>query len=253
MRVVLVPVLEDNYAYLLIDEASKQAAAVDPAEPQKILAAAESENVKLTHILTTHKHWDHAGGNVEMAKLVPGIVVVGGATEGVDACTKPMKGGESLHLGTVHIRCLDTPFHTLGHLSYFAEDAGQTAVFTGDSLFVGGCGRFFEGDPKQAHTSLIEVLGSLPPDTKVYCGHEYTVKNLTFAVTAEPGNPAVQAKLDWAKQQVSKGLPTVPSTIAEELAYNPFLRVDSPEIQRWCNCIAPIDVLAQVRRRKDCF
>ncbi|KAG8145454.1 hypothetical protein E2320_011984 [Naja naja] len=212
MKVEILPALTDNYMYLLVDEETKEAAIVDPVQPQKVLDAAKKHGVKLTTVLTTHHHWDHAGGNEKLVKMEPGLRVYGGDSR----------------VGSLNVKCLSTPCHTSGHICYFVTKPNSSeppAVFTGDTLFVAGCGKFFEGTPEEMYRALIEVLGRLPPETKVYCGHEYTINNLKFARHVEPNNAAIQRKLSWAKAKYDGGEATIPSTIGEEFTYNPFMRV----------------------------
>lgn len=254
MRVVPVPVLDDNYAYLLIDSAGKTAA-IDPVEPKKLIAAAEKEGVEITAVITTHHHWDHAGGNVEMAKTYPNITVYGGQHDNVDGCNRPVADGEEFKFGNIDIKCMETPFHTHGHICYLCTEPGdeQKIVFTGDTLFVAGCGRMFAGTPPQMYGSLIEKLATLDGDTKMYCGHEYTVSNLKFAAHVDKENDAVKAKLAWAEEQRAKGLPTIPATIAEEKTYNPFLRCKTQEMAEYTGKTDPVLVLAELRYQKDKF
>ncbi|OVA10183.1 Beta-lactamase-like [Macleaya cordata] len=254
MKIFHVPCLEDNYSYMIIDETSKEAAVVDPVEPEKVLHLAEEEGVHLKMVLTTHHHWDHAGGNDKIKQLVPGIKVYGGSLDNVKGCTHKLENGDKFTLGRdVNILSLHTPCHTKGHISYYVtgKDEEDPAVFTGDTLFVAGCGKFFEGTAEQMYQSLCVTLGSLPRTTKVYCGHEYTVKNLQFALTVEPDNERVAQKLLWAQHQRKVNHPTVPSTIEEELETNPFMRVDLPELQGRAGCHSPVDALLEIRQRKD--
>ncbi|KAK4836684.1 hypothetical protein QYF36_026288 [Acer negundo] len=254
MKIFHVPCLEDNYSYLIIDESTKEAAIVDPVEPEKVLEAAKQHGVDLKIILTTHHHWDHAGGNEKMKEMVPGIKVYGGSLDNVKGCTDKVENGDKISLGAnVNILSLHTPCHTKGHISYYVtgKDGEDTAVFTGDTLFIAGCGKFFEGTAEQMYQSLCVTLSSLPKPTQVYCGHEYTVKNLQFALTVEPDNTKIQQKLSWAQQQRQAGLPTIPSTIEEEMETNPFIRVDLPELQKLVGFHDPIEALREIRRRKD--
>mmetsp|Transcript_30546 Transcript_30546/g.51462 ORF Transcript_30546/g.51462 Transcript_30546/m.51462 type:complete len:260 (-) Transcript_30546:826-1605(-) len=251
VRVVPVRVLDDNYAYLIIDDVEKQAAAVDPVEPAKLLEAAKQEGVTITMILTTHKHWDHAGGNLEIAKLLPSIPIIGGEKEKVPGCTDAVKNGDTIMFGNLAIKCMETPFHTSGHVCYGFSEGDDASVITGDTLFVGGCGRFFEGDAKQACQALVGTLAKLPQHTKVWCGHEYTMANLLFARTLEPNNGALLQKINWAKKQIAEGKFTVPSTIGDELNYNPFLRVHEVGIQDKCGTNNITDTMAAVREKKD--
>ncbi|KAM9210530.1 hydroxyacylglutathione hydrolase, mitochondrial isoform 3-T7 [Dugong dugon] len=201
MKVELLPALTDNYMYLLIDKDTKEAAIVDPVQPQKVMETVKKHGVKLTTVLTTHHHWDHAGGNEKLVKLEPGLKVYGG-DDRIGALTNKVTHLSTLQVGSLNIKCLSTPCHTSGHICYFVSKPGSSeppAVFTGDTLFVAGCGKFYEGTADEMYKALIEVLGRLPPDTKVYCGHEYTINNLKFARHVEPHNAAIQEKLAWAK------------------------------------------------------
>ncbi|KAK9841252.1 hypothetical protein WJX74_002618 [Apatococcus lobatus] len=251
MRVVQVPVLSDNYAYLLIGS-NGQAAAVDPVEPEKVLAKAQEEGVKVTRVLTTHHHWDHAGGNQKILGMVPGLQIVGGIHDNVEACTSTVQDNDEFQFAGITIRCLETPFHTQGHICYFCTEPNQKpVVFTGDTLFVGGCGRCFVGTPSQMFSSLVEKLSKLPEETAVYCGHEYTVSNLKFGAHADKENKAVHQKLAWAEQQRSKGLSTIPSTIGEELQHNVFLRCSVPDVAEATGKDPGSSTLAELRWRKD--
>ncbi|EEF41604.1 hydroxyacylglutathione hydrolase cytoplasmic isoform X1 [Ricinus communis] len=254
MKIYEVPCLEDNYAYLIIDEATKEAAVVDPVDPDKILQAANHHGAHLKLLLTTHHHWDHAGGNVKMKELFPGIQICGGSLDNVKGCTHQLDNGDKLTLGShVNILSLHTPCHTKGHISYYVtgKEGEDPAVFTGDTLFIAGCGKFFEGTAEQMYQSLCVTLGSLPKPTKVYCGHEYTLKNLQFAQTVEPDNVKIQQKLQWAQKQRQAGLPTIPSTIEEEWETNPFMRADLPELKARVGCESPVETLQKIRQLKD--
>ncbi|KAL2897999.1 Hydroxyacylglutathione hydrolase cytoplasmic [Bienertia sinuspersici] len=234
MKIFHIPCLQDNYSYLIIDESTKLAAVVDPVEPEKVLEVARQNGADVKFVLTTHHHWDHAGGNDKIRELVPGIKVFGGSIDNVKGCTDKMDNGDKFVLGAeVNILSLHTPCHTKGHISYYitGKEDEMPAVFTGDTMFIAGCGKFFEGTAEQMYQSLCVTLGSLPKPTRVYCGHEYTVKNLQFALTVEPENTEIAEKLAWAQNQRSAGIPTIPSTIAEELETNPFMRVNISEIQ----------------------
>ncbi|CAI9091917.1 OLC1v1027037C1 [Oldenlandia corymbosa var. corymbosa] len=247
---------EDPSHTVIIDEATNEAAAVDPAEPHKIFGVAQENGVHLKFVLTTHHHWDHAGGNDKIKELIPGIKVYGGSVDNVRGCTDKLENGDRISLGDeTSILSLHTPCHTLGHISYYVtgKDGEDPAVFTGDTLFIAGCGKFFEGTAEQMYQSLCVTLGSLPKPTKVYCGHEYTEKNLQFALTVEPDNEKIKQKFLWAERQVRTGLPTIPSTIEEELETNPFMRVDLPEVQEKVGCKSPVDAIREIRRLKDAW
>ncbi|CAM9485897.1 unnamed protein product, partial [Hapterophycus canaliculatus] len=280
-EVIPVPILSDNYAYLLIDPVTKLAACVDPAEPEKVIAAAKARGVEITTLLCTHKHWDHSGGNEAMKKMIPGLEVVSSAYEdAVPAMTVALKDQEEFTLGSLTVKVLHTPCHTRGHVLFFVTTSAATAeaaaegkgqeeaaplVFSGDTLFVGGCGRFFEGDASQMSHALQGVVAKLPAATRVFCGHEYTVSNLQFALSVEPDNKAVSNKLDWSRRVLAKGGYTVPSTaiyfslrftyfqIAEELEHNPFMRVDEQAVREATGSGDAVGAMKQLREMKNSF
>ncbi|KAJ2785114.1 Cytoplasmic glyoxalase II [Coemansia javaensis] len=251
MKIIPVPCLSDNYAYVLVDDATQTVAVVDPVEPGKVLAAAAREaGAAPGAVLTTHHHADHAAGNARVAALVPGVAVYGG-DERIPAMTRRLAHGDEFAVGALQVRALSTHGHTTSSISYYVQDAasGQRAVFTGDTLFVGGCGRLFEGSPGDMHKSLNETLAALPGDTLVYAGHEYTAANLRFALSVDADNAALRDKAQRCATQTC----TMPSTIAEELATNPFMRVDQPALQRAAGATDPVAVLGAIRRLKDNF
>ncbi|XP_054712648.1 hydroxyacylglutathione hydrolase, mitochondrial-like [Uloborus diversus] len=254
MKVKILPALDDNYMYLIIDEVTKNAAIVDPVEPKKVLEAVAEEGVELTTILTTHHHWDHAGGNSELVQLKKGLKVFGGDAN-IAALTDRVSHGNEFKVGSLEVKCLLTPCHTKGHVCYFVEDksGGPPAVFTGDTLFSAGCGKFFEGTPDQMYTALVKILGSLPDNTQVYCGHEYTANNLLFAAHVEPNNGVIHHKLIWAKNKKSAGEPTVPSTIGDEKSFNPFMRVNEADVQKHTGVSDPVAVMGKLRDQKNNF
>jgi len=253
MKVKLLPALQDNYMYMIIDEETKEAAVVDPVEPDKCFNALREENVTLTHILTTHHHWDHAAGNEEMCKLVKGLTVCGG-DDRIVGLNRKVEEGDKIKIGKLNVTCIFTPCHTNGHISYLVEgQSSAPAIFSGDCLFIGGCGRFFEGTAQQMHTALNEKLSKLPSSTNVYCGHEYTVKNLMFALHVEPSNTHIHEKLEWAKSRRERNLPTIPSTIGEEKMYNPFMRTHETTIQQHFQLTDVVEVMSALRRDKDNF
>lgn len=244
------PVLSDNYAYLLIDDEKRIAACVDPAEAHLVLAKAKEEKVDIVAVLTTHHHYDHAGGNAEMVKQVPGIKVYGGRIDNVAACTDFLDHGNKFNIGSIEVLALHTPGHTRGSICYFCSEPGKEkegSVFTGDTLFVAGCGRMFESTPKEFHDSLVNVLGSLPPETHVYVGHEYTaeslspVKNLQFAVAVDGSNESLKQMLDWAQEQKVQRKSTVPSTMKNEWLINPFLRSADDSMRSICPGCSPVE------------
>jgi hydroxyacylglutathione hydrolase len=257
MRVIPVPQLTDNYAYVIIDESSRTAAVVDCAEADPVLRAAKAAGAELTAILPTHHHWDHIGGNEDLLKQRK-LTVYGYVGQGqrIPGCTREVKEGDRISIGNLSAGIIFIPAHTSGHVAYYFES--DQAVFTGDTLFAGGCGRLFEGAAAQMMQSLSKLM-ALPDETKVYFGHEYTEKNLRFALTLEPNNFALQQKHAWALEQGRKKLPTVPTTIASEKATNPFLRWSSPELRaslkyRFANLPADdVSIFAKTRALKDVF
>ncbi|KAK7410803.1 hypothetical protein VNO78_01910 [Psophocarpus tetragonolobus] len=254
MKIYHVPCLQDSYSYLMLDESTKEGAVVDPVEPEKVLQAANSHGVNLKLVLATHHHWDHARGNEKIKQLVPGIRVCGGSIDNIMGCTDKVENGDKVSLGAdINILSLHTPCHTKGHISYYvtSKDEEQPAVFTGDTLFIAGCGKFFEGTAEQMYQSLYVTLATLPKRTRVYCGHEYAVRNLKFALTIEPHNLRIQQKLTWAQNQQQAGQPTIPSTIEEEMETNPFMRVALPAIQEKLGCKSPVEALRELRKLKD--
>jgi len=241
LRVIPVPVLSDNYAYLLCDESSNVAAAVDPAQPEEVLKVAEREGLTITTVLTTHHHNDHAGGNIEMARYVPNITIVGG-DDRIPAMNRKVKEGDEIQLGNLSITCRFTPCHTSGHVLYIAKGADQTpSLFCGDTLFIAGCGKFFEGTATQMNYALNTVVAGLPKQTQVWCGHEYTLNNMKFALHVDPENTALKSKFAWALAERGQGKPTVPSTVEEELTYNPFMRVFTEAIKRAVGSVEDTD------------
>lgn len=257
MRIVPVPVLSDNYAYLVIAD-SGSTAVVDPSEAGPVLEAVAGENVKLEAIWNTHHHWDHVGGNRDLLSRQPDLQVVGYGEDAkrIPGLTKGVADGETFEFAGHRVEVVYIPAHTRGHVAYHLPD--EKAVFTGDTLFAGGCGRLFEGEPATMVRSL-RRLAELPPETRVYCGHEYTEKNLKFALTLEPENQALRDKFDRVKELRGRNEPTVPSTIGEELETNPFLRSDSPELRQSVRKQFPDTpdevsaVFARTRELKDSF
>jgi hydroxyacylglutathione hydrolase len=258
MKILPIPVLVDNYAYLIIDEATNEAGVVDPSEAKPVAAAVKREGVKFTTIVNTHHHWDHVGGNEELVKEFSSLKVYGHQRDQTrtPCITNLIDEGDTLKIGRLEGRFLFIPCHTSGHVALHFPT--EKAVFTGDTLFIAGCGRLFEGTATDMHNNMVKLM-TLPDDTHIYCGHEYTEKNLRFALTLEPTNTKVQAKLQWTQEMRAKRLPTVPSTVAEEKEINPFVRVDSAELQANVKkqfptlVLDPVTVLEKTRYLKDNF
>jgi len=259
MEVIPVPQLSDNYAYLVVDPSSGVAGVVDCAEAEPVLEEVARRGVTLGTVLATHHHFDHVGGNRDLLARIPGLRVYGSADDApkIPGITNRVHDGDPVDVGGLHGRVILIPAHTSGHVAYwFPEDR---AVFTGDTLFAGGCGRLFEGDAAQMMASLAK-LAVLPDATRVYCGHEYTEKNLQFALTLEPGNPRLRSKMASVQALRRAGKATVPSTIEDEKATNPFLRTDSAELAASVRGRVPglqagdrVALFAAVRGLKDRF
>ncbi|CAG8447243.1 8341_t:CDS:2 [Acaulospora morrowiae] len=256
MHIIPIPIFEHNYSYLIVDDKANEAAVVDPGEPQKVLTALAQTSAKLTSILTTHHHPHHANGNIELVLSKPTLAVYG-ADARIPELNYVCKHNEEFTVGTLKVRSLHTPSHTKGSVCYYVRDGDEMneekekAVFTGDTLLVGGCGRFVEGDAKDMYHVLYSILGSLPKDTQVFCGHESAFLNLQFASTIDPNNPNLHKKLNWVQAQSTYR--TVPSTIEEELEYNPYLRVSEPSIQQATNVSDNFEVMTMLRALNDNF
>src|SRR5690606_26915311 len=256
MRVVPVPCLADNYAYLVISEQTSRAAIVDPSEATPVLAALAREGVTAGAIWNTHHHPDHVGGNRDLLARQPDLEVVGHASDRdrIPGLTRLVDDGDKVRLDDLEATVIHNPGHTRGAVSYHLG-AGP-ALFTGDTLFGAGCGRLFEGTPADLQASLDRLAG-LPGDTQVYCGHEYTAANLAFAATVEPDNPAIRERQKAVRVRRDAGRPSVPFTMLAELTTNPFLRTHLPEVQAAARAHDPtstsVTAFAVLRRWKDGF
>ncbi|RIK92396.1 MAG: hydroxyacylglutathione hydrolase [Proteobacteria bacterium] len=233
LRIERVPTLRDNYTYLLVCEDTNEAAVVDAPEAAPVVRRVEAAGARVVKILSTHHHPDHSMANPELAERWR-VPVYGHVSdrERLPGFTHGLEEGDTVSLGRHVARILHIPAHTRGHIAYVFDDA--KAVFCGDTLFAAGCGRLFEGTPEMMWVALHDKLGKLPDDVRVFCGHEYTESNLVFAAHVEPGNLAVQWKLERVREARARAAAdwhdaapeemTVPSTIGEERATNPFLR-----------------------------
>ena len=248
-----IPALTDNYLWLVREADSGLVAVVDPAEPEPVEAKLAALGWRLTHILNTHHHNDHTGGNLAL-KQRWGATIVGPRADrdripGIDL---EVGDGDSYQFGAETAQVFDIPGHTRGHIAYWFS--ASEALFCGDTMFALGCGRLFEGTPAQMWHSLSK-LTPLPGATRVYCAHEYTQSNARFALTVDGGNPALVARAHEIDDMRARGEATVPSTIALERATNPFLRADRPELAQAVGLPDgdPVAVFAEIRRRKDHF
>lgn len=248
-----IPVLSDNYVYLAHDPDTGATAVIDPAVAAPVLRTLEEFGWRLTHILNTHHHGDHVGGNLELIEKT-GCTVVG---PGHDADRIPgiavrVREGDRVTLGRAEATVIEVAGHTRGHIAYhFAEDR---VLFCGDTLFSAGCGRLFEGSPAQMWDSL-KKLRALPEDTRVYCAHEYTQKNTEFALSVDPDNAALREYAAAVRQLRRQDRPTVPSRLSTECAVNPFLRVDQPDLGAALGMerADPVTLFAEIRSRRDVF
>ena len=237
MEIAAVPAFTDNYIWLLHDESSGETAVVDPGDASPALAEAEKRGWRITQVWNTHHHWDHSGGNVAM-KEATGCIVSGPAAENIPARDVPLSEGSELRIGDHAGHVIEIPGHTLGHIALILDE--DRIAFVGDTLFAMGCGRLFEGTAEQMHHSLQRVA-ALPPETALYCGHEYTLANARFAIHAEPDNRAIAARLNEVQALREAGNITLPTSVAQERETNPFVRATK------------VEEFARLRAEKDSF
>lgn len=253
LEIAIIPVLTDNYIYLIHDPFSQETVAVDPALAQPVLAKLQEHNWQLTYILNTHHHSDHVGGNLQLKQQTGcKIIAAQDDSQRIPGIDLGVAEGDVIAIGQHKAKVIATPGHTRAHIVYhFADDK---LLFCGDTLFVMGCGRLFEGTAEQLWHSL-QKLKSLPKETIVYCTHEYTQTNGRFALTVEPDNEKLQQRMLEVNQLRSNNRPTVPTTIADELACNPFFRENCLEIQKKIAMTnnQPVAVFAKLRQMKDRF
>lgn len=254
MEIIQLPVLTDNYIYVITCKETGLTGVVDPATADPVLTYLATQNKKLDCIFNTHHHGDHIGGNAKLMAHFPDCEIVAPASEKerIPNIDMPVQDGHRVRLGMCHAQVMTLPGHTTGHVAYWFE--GQNALFCGDALFSLGCGRMFEGTPAEMWNSLRKIR-SLPDETHIYCAHEYTLDNARFAETIETTNPLLKSYHKKISKMREKGEPTVPSVLAIEKALNPFLRCDHPEVKAAVNMDdAPAEeVFAEIRKRKDNF
>jgi len=278
LRVIPIPLYEDNYAYLIHGSKKENSFLVDPADANAIFSFLTSNpEYTISHILLTHKHWDHAGGVPDLLKLMQEhytqkgypeykVEVVSGANDNIPNTTISIPERTSFDVNEIKITAIPTPCHTRGAVCFYLEDINNTdktndttlenvedcyrCVFTGDTVFIGGCGRFFEGTAEEMLKNF-DVFGTLPKDTFVFCGHEYTVSNLEFADNIEWENEAYGKKLIWAQEKRKNGIFTVPSTVGEESEMNIFMRCRTESLQKKLGKSDPVEVMATLREYKN--
>jgi len=238
MEIVAVPVLTDNYVWLIHNDETGETAAVDPSVSEPVLDAAAARGWSVTQVLNTHWHPDHTGGN-EGIKAATGCTITAPAeAKRVSQVDRVVVEGDRVTVAGAECAVWEIPAHTAGHIAYYFEDEGM--IFVGDTMFAMGCGRLFEGTAEQMYSNL-QRIAALPSDVQIYCGHEYTLANARFAAHAEPQNEAVSARLDQVKGLRDRGLITLPTTVAEERGTNPFVRASN------------VAEFARLRAEKDSF
>jgi hydroxyacylglutathione hydrolase len=237
LDIVAVPAFADNYLWLVHDEASGETAVVDPGDAAPLLAEAGRRGWAISQVWNTHWHPDHTGGNLAI-KASTGARISGPASENIPGRDVALAEGDHVRLGDHIGRVIEVPGHTLGHIALLFDD--ERVAFVGDTLFAMGCGRLFEGTPAQMYRSL-QRLTELPPETRLFCAHEYTLANARFAAHAEPANTAIADRMRQVALMRAEGLATVPTTVAQERGTNPFVRADG------------IETFARLRSEKDSF
>ncbi len=236
-RILPIPAFNDNYLWLLRSADGRQATVVDPGDARAVIDRLEAEHLELTHVLVTHHHADHVGGLAELKRRFPHLCVHGPHNPRIEGIDRRYSAGQTLRLDgfEASFEVIEVPGHTLDHIAWFAPVVGskdpRPVLFCGDTLFSGGCGRLFEGTAEQMQTSLSR-LGSLPPTTLIYCAHEYTASNLRFARMVEPDSEALNARHRDVEILRAADQPTVPTTLAIELATNPFMRSGQATVRR---------------------
>lgn len=253
LEIVQFACLQDNYGYLIRDQASGMVAAIDTPDVNAINETLAARDWTLSLILNTHHHFDHAGGNLAL-KEQWGCEIIGPRAEAkrIPGLDRPVGTGDSVMVGESKAIVIDTPGHTLGHIVYhFQEDC---AAFVGDTIFALGCGRLFEGTPAQMLNSLSHIA-QWSDETQLYCAHEYTMANGQFALSVDPANTALAKRMIEIEQKRAAGKPTVPTSVGQERATNPFLRAGDPDLRKNLDMIRAddVDVFAEIRRRKDNF
>ncbi len=245
--------LKDNYGVLLHDPQTKATASIDAPEAAPVEAALKAAGWTLTDILVTHHHGDHTGGVMALKNRYKCRVVAPAAEAvAIPGVDQTVCEGDTVKVGNLSAKVIETPGHTLGHVAYWFDD--EKLVFVGDTLFSIGCGRVIEGSPEQMWNSL-KKLRDLPDDTQIYCGHEYTAANIAFALTIDRNNPVLEARAAQVQQQLAEGGPTIPVTVGDEQLANPFLRADAADLVVDINMTGrpPAEVFAEIRARKNRF
>lgn len=274
LKVIFIPNNSDNYCYYCYKDDIDAGFFVDVCESNKAIDFANTLGITPKYILTTHKHWDHAGGNKDMHKAYPDLKIYGGEKDHVDACTNPVSDGDTFSIGGMDIKCLHTPCHTKGSTCYFVtSDGGEEskeelqrgkndktyhsevsgftkAAFTGDTLFIGTVGKFFEGTAKDMHGNL-EKLHKLPEDTMIFPGHEYTIASLDFCKKMDSNNEKLESVYEESQKLLDEGFPTIPRILREIWDITLFCKYKDPEVQKLAGKDNEIDTLGAIREAKD--
>jgi hydroxyacylglutathione hydrolase len=251
MKVIIIPALKDNYIFLLVDKQTKNSIVIDPAESKPVLDYLNIHGLNLTHILNTHHHGDHIGGNAEL-KSQTGAKIVASSYDNhrIPGIDKIVTDNDEFILNGINFKVIYTPGHTLGHIVFYSSTF--KALFCGDTLFSLGCGRLFEDTAAQMFNSL-QKIKALPNDTAIYCAHEYSLNNARFATYIDPYNVALKEKLDNLTELRNNNQPTIPSILSAELACNPFLRTSNISIRQNLGLLnaTELEVFTEIRLRKD--
>ena len=254
MKIFPIPAFSDNYIWAMHDESS--CVVVDPGDAEVVLAFLQQHNLTLAAILITHHHHDHTGGIQVLSEHYPDIHVFGPSNAKIKGITQALEHNDVVYINELKIEFIvsEIPGHTLDHIMYYTKGL----VFCGDTLFSAGCGRMFEGSPAQMRASL-KKISDLPEETMIYCTHEYTQANVQFALHVEPNNQYLQRYESWVQRQRGNGIPTIPTSLSEQLQLNPFLRLHEPDIKAFAEQYAnnkltdSVQVFAALRKAKDEF
>ena len=253
MRIITIPILSDNYSYLIIEKDNKSCSLIDPASPEEIIPFIEKKKLNLKNILNTHYHSDHTGGNLELKeKFKCKIYGPDKEKDRIPGIDITLRENDNLKINNLNLKVFETPGHTAGHIIYWFEN--EKVVFTGDTLFVLGCGKLFEGTPEVMWNSLLKIR-TLPKETKIYCGHEYSKNNADFALSLEKNNNELIKRANEINRLINKNSFTVPTTVKREIETNPFLRADVDNVKKILGMenSSTEEVLGEIRRRKDIF
>ncbi len=253
MKIEIIPCLNDNYSYIIIDEKNRKTCVIDPSESKPIINFLKKKNLKLNYILNTHHHFDHVGGNIELKKKYKSkIIGFENDKKRIPEIDTLVKDDEIWKEDNFEAKIMHIPGHTLGHICFYFYK--ENNLFTGDTLFSLGCGRIFEGTYQQMFSSL-EKIKKLPPETKIYCGHEYTLQNSKFCIRHDKDNKNLIKKIDEINEKIKNNNPTIPSTLEDELKNNIFLRSNNKKIQTNLNINnhSALETFSKLRDLKDNF